>query len=260
MSGIDVRDYQMVCTAPICQFPKEFELKMVRIKSQGNIGSCVAHALSSIIEYYNFVQNHDLTEMSTGYIYGNRNESSHKGTGMVLRDALEVVRKYGDVPKENFPYNVEVPLAITLYENNSKELFEYGYPHRISQYCKVNTSSAMKKALLTGNPILIAMNWYGDMKVVNGILTTSFKRHNGAHCMLIYGWNEKGWKVQNSYGKFWGNNGTAIIPYDMNITECWTVTDDVIEGTTIRKPFSSNVGKNVAKIVNRICNPFKIKT
>lgn len=258
-SGIDVRDYQMVCTAPIIQFPNEFELKMVRVKSQGNIGSCVAHALSSIIEYYNSIQNNDTTEMSTGYIYGNRSTSSYRGAGMIVRDALEVARQYGDVPNKYFPYNVEVPFAITLYENNCKELFEYGFPHRISQYCRVNTSSAMKTALMAGNPVLIAMKWYTDMKVVDGVLTTSFKGYDGAHCMFIYGWNEKGWKVQNSWGKLWGDNGTVIVPYEMNIAECWTLTDDIIEGTTVRKPFSSNVGKCVAKFVNRVCNPFKVK-
>lgn len=259
-SGIDVRDYQAVCTASSIEFPKEFELKIVRVKNQQNIGSCVAHSLSSIIEYYNSVQNHDTTEMSIGYIYGNRTTSDYKGAGMIVRDALEVVRKYGDVPKEYFPYNVEVPLATTLYENKSEELFECGYPHRISQYCRVNTVSAIKSALMAGNPVLIAMKWYTDMEVIDGILTTSFEGYDGGHCMFIYGWNEIGWKVQNSWGKSWGVNGTTIVPYEMNITECWTLTDNVIEGVTIKKPFSSNIGKRVAKIINRLGNTLKIKT
>ena len=48
-SGIDVRDYKMVCAAQNYEFPKEFELKTVRIKNQLNVGSCVAHSLSSIL-------------------------------------------------------------------------------------------------------------------------------------------------------------------------------------------------------------------
>ena len=258
-SDIDVRDYQAICTTSAIEFPKEFELKTVRIKNQGAVGSCVAHSLSSIIEYYNYMQNNDATEMSVGYIYGNRSTSTHKGVGMIVRDALEVVRKYGDVPKEIFSYNDEVPLAITLYENKSKELFDSGYPHRISQYCRVNTVSAIKASLIAGNPVIIAMKWYKDMKVANGVLTTSFKGYEGGHCIFIYGWNEVGWKIQNSWGDLWGNNGTAIVPYDMKIEECWTLTDNIIEGVTIKKPFSSNIGKHIAKIINRFCNSFKIK-
>jgi C1A family cysteine protease len=35
-------------------FPKEFELKLRGVKGQGSVGSCVAHSLASVIEYYNY--------------------------------------------------------------------------------------------------------------------------------------------------------------------------------------------------------------
>lgn len=88
-SGVNVRDYQMVCAASDIQFPESFELPTVRIENQMMTGSCVAHAPSSIIEYYNVVQRNDPTEMSVGYIYGNRTNSEHKDPGMIMRDALE---------------------------------------------------------------------------------------------------------------------------------------------------------------------------
>ena len=52
-SGYDARDYKLVYTATGKEFPKEFQLETRRIKNQGAVGSCVAHSLSSIIEYYN---------------------------------------------------------------------------------------------------------------------------------------------------------------------------------------------------------------
>ena len=180
-SGTDVRDYKAVYTASDTKFPKEFELKTVRIKNQGAVGSCVAHSLSSIIEYYNNVQNGDKSEMSIGYIYGNRSTSEYTGAGMIMRDALEVVRKYGDVTKADFTGdgaifdmdNMEVPVAIALYEHKKEKLYDKGYPHRISQYCRVNSINAIKASLYAGNPVLIAMEWFDDMEVVNGVLTTS---------------------------------------------------------------------------------------
>ena len=48
-SNKDVRDYEAVCSAAV-NFPKEFKLKMVRVKNQGLIASCVAHAISEVIE------------------------------------------------------------------------------------------------------------------------------------------------------------------------------------------------------------------
>lgn len=255
-SGIDVRDYRMVCAASEQDFPAEFELKTCRVKNQLSTGSCVAHALSSIVEFYNRKQNDADVEMSTGYIYGNRTNSAHKGPGMVIRDALDIVRKFGDVPRYEFPYNVETPEAIKLYRRKSQELYDIGYPHRISEYCRISTASAAKTALMAGVPLLMAMDWYTDMDVVDGVLTSNYVGNEGGHCMFIYGWDERGWKIQNSWGEDWGVNGKFILPYDMPMAECWAVMDDIIEGAHIEKPFSSKAGNVFAKIINKVCNIF----
>ena len=256
-SGYDARDYKLVYTASGAEFPKEFELKMRGIKNQGAVGSCVAHSLASIIEYYNYTQTNDPSEMSVGYIYGNRNTSDYKDSGMIMRDALEVVRRYGDVKNDLFPYNREVPEMIELYEQQGKKLFKHGYPNRISQYARVTSINAIKSALMAGNPVLMAMCWFADMEVVDGVLTTEFKGYDGGHCMFIYGWDERGWKVQNSWGEDWGDHGCMIVPYTIPIEEVWTLTDNVIENTKLKKPFSFKGGKCMAKIVNKITKFFE---
>ena len=259
-SDVDVRDYKGVCCASAQNFPKKFELPIIRIKNQKDVGSCVAHAISSANEYYNHIQHNDDTEMSTGYIYGNRKTSSHKGAGMVVRDALEAVRLYGNVNKSNFTENVEVPQAIKLFEQRVEDLYSNAYANRISSYCRLTKESDIKAALLDGCPVVIAMNWYSDMQVVNGILTTNFRGDDGGHCMLLYGWDERGWKVQNSWGKEWGDNGVMIVPYDMVIREKWAVTDDIFEHINIEKPFKNNNLKILVKIINWILNLIKKQT
>lgn len=173
-SGVDVRDYKISFASVPQEFPEEFALKPVRTKNQGAVGSCVAHALSGIVEYYNSAQCGDTTEMSTGYIYGNRSNSLHKGPGMVVRDALDIVRKYGDVPKSHFPENVETPEAIELYKQRADAMYEPGRLNRISKYCRIRTINEAKQALSAGIPLLMAMDWYIDMKLVDGVLTTNY--------------------------------------------------------------------------------------
>lgn len=254
-SKVDVRDYKMVCANRSMSFPAEFELKPVRIKNQMDVGSCVGHALSSIVEYYNTKQRGDRSEMSVGYIYGNRTNSEHKGSGMIMRDALDIVAKYGDVTYEEFPYNEEVPRAIRLYERSAEKLYDSGRPNRISEYCRVDTVGAAKLALMSEVPLLMAMEWFEDMRVdADGVLQTDFIGYAGGHCMYIYGWNERGWKIANSWGEDWGVGGCFVLPYELGMAECWAVMDDIVEGAYIKKPLQSKIGRAVAKIVNKVCN------
>ena len=253
-SKFDVRDYKAVVNTSLLSFPKEFELQTVRVKSQGSVGSCGAHVLSSIVEYFNLIQHNIRTEMSTGYIYGNRKKTNHKGSGMVLRDALATLKEYGDVYESDFPYNVEMPDAGNKFNKSFDSLYEKGYPFRISAYYRVKTIPEMKAALRMKYPIAIGVKWYDDMEVKNGILTTNFNIYRGGHCLFIYGWNEIGWKVQNSWSNTWGKNGRCIIPYDMKIHEAWAVVDNIKDGVVLKKPYSSKVGKIVPKAINTIGN------
>lgn len=254
-SSFDVRDYK--ATTSIRTFPEEFELKIPRVKSQGNISSCGANVLSCIVEYFNYVQHEDKTEMSVGYIYGNRKESTHKAKGMILREALNTLRLYGDVSKTDFPYNTEIPDISNKFSKYANELYERGYANRISAYYKVKTIPEFKAALRLKYPIAIGIKWYSDMKVVDGILTTNYQGYKGGHCMLLYGWNKKGWKVQNSWGTNFGNKGTCIIPFNMSIHEAWAVVDNIKDEVQLKKPLSSSAGKKVAKVINTIGNVSK---
>ena len=255
-SKLDVRDYVIKSTKADKKHNQinSYELPIVRVKHQGNVGSCCAHVLSSVVEYFNYIQHGIKTEMSTGYIYGNRNKTTYKGKGMIIRDALKTLKEYGTVTKESFPYNIEMPEAERKFKSSVEELYNEGTISRISSYYKVKTENDIKTALRLKYPVVIGVEWYSDMKVVNGILTTKKQTYKGGHCMLLYGWNEKGWKVLNSWGSFWGTKGTCIIPYDMKIREAWAVVDNIKDGVKVKKPFSSKSGKTVAKVINTIGN------
>lgn len=256
----DVRDYKLVCAKGTeMEFPKEFELQMRRVKDQRTTGSCVGHSLSSILEYYNYTQNNDDTELSVGYIYGNRRKTSYKGEGLVMRDALATVRQYGDCSKNLFPYNEEVPRAISLFEAQGDALYPVAYPHHISEYVRLNDANTIKLSLLAGFPVTVALKWYNDIEVdENGVAHSDFKEkdYGGGHCTTLCGYNEYGFKILNSWGDDWGDNGYFIWPYEYPIEEAWSVVDNEIEGIIIKKPYKSKVGKIFAKIINKVRNIF----
>lgn len=252
----DVRDYVAHSNKSDDEIPKEFTLNYLpAIKNQGAVGSCVAHSLATVAEYYTKKETGKKTKMSTGYIYGNRMFSTHKGSGMYTRDALKTMTKYGDVPYEYFPDNVEVPYAIELFEQKVEEIEHLGYNFKFKAYYKLTDEKAIKTHLLSGNPVVMAMPWYDDIKIVDGVMVTKQvkTKKTGGHCMVIVGWNETGWVVQNSWGTLWGNKGRFILPYDVVIRETWGPTDaEPGDEITIKKPFSTPCGRFLATIINKV--------
>lgn len=254
----DPRDY--VAKSSVTEFPDKFELSMPQVKNQGMVGSCVAHALATTVEYFNKQELGITTKMSTGYIYGNRLLTTHKGSGMYTRDAIKTVSKFGDVCYDQFPDNVEVPYAIERFEQELERLGDSaGLNYKFKTYFKLKNAAAIKSHLLDGCPVIMTMWWYDDIKVIDGILHTDCVKTNktGGHCMVIYGWNETGWLVQNSWGVMWGNKGCFVLPYDISLREAWGVTDDISNSSlTIKSPFKTKLGKAFAKIIHKIISWF----
>lgn len=227
-SKIDVRDYQVACAAaPNVELPEVFELNMRAVKNQLAVSSCVAHALAAVVEYFNFMQEKTDTTMSTEFIYGNRINHTYTDKGMIIRDALENLRKYGTCPNSSMPGNIEVPEAIRRFNQNALGVIPVAYPNRITNYCSLYKKNDMKLWLMTKGPIVFSIKWYENywLTVNNELHFDEKSEPSGCHCMVIYGWNKEGWLFQNSWGNTWGDSGRAVYPYDATIREAWGVED-----------------------------------
>lgn len=259
----DIRDYKLERVATEEQFPETFELETVGIKDQGSVGSCVAHSIAEVTEYFNTKQEKSAELMSTGFIYGNRRNSLSKSSGMYIREALKNTCKFGNVFKTDFSENIEVPKAIDLFEERFNSLKDKAYPNRISTYFRLLSDDDIKYTLMNYGPVVFAMTWRSGISVdKNGIMQVDeSKPRTGGHCMIIYGWNKNGWLIQNSWGKYWGKSGRAILPFNIKKSEAWGVTDEVTsENPDIVKPIYDTTFKRIlAKIINWFLNLFKRK-
>lgn len=227
-SKIDVRDFKVACmTSAEVELPETFQLNMREVKSQGSVGSCVAHSLAEIVEYFNYIQEKTDVQMSTEFIYGNRINCTHTDHGMIVREALENLRRYGTCPKSDMPCNIEVPDAIDYFNRKALSVIPNAYPNRITNYCVLTNETDMKLWLMTKGPIAFVIKWYKNywFSKYEELNFDTSKGADGAHCMVIYGWNERGWLFQNSWGTDWGDQGRAVYPYNYEIWEAWGIED-----------------------------------
>ena len=251
-SPFDARDYKLVASATET-FPETFELPKVTVKNQGSIGSCVAHASSSVVEYHHKKQHNEKVVFSTEYIYGLRDVGYYIGEGMYIRNALSTLRRYGDVPLADLKGNNHWFTAMENVDSRFDELEEKAYPNRISSYFRVYDENAMKNALMNHGYLLVGMNWHKGANLVNGVYTPT-DEISGGHAIVIYGWNKKGWLAQNSWGGNWGNKGRFIIPFGFKFVEVWGVTDNITDN--IVKPKNGRLWGIIYKIYNAIVNFF----
>lgn len=255
VSPFDIRDYKVAVTA--AEFPESFKLDEVTVKNQGSTGSCVAHACSSVVEFHNKRQEKTDTVFSTEFIYGYRPAGYYVGEGMYIRNALKTLKDLGDCTVDELKGNNEYAEAMANVEAKLEDLKDKAYPNRISTYARVESIDEIKQALMSFGYVVVSMPWHKDYKLKNGVYTYTSDNTSGYHCVIIYGWDERGWLVHNSWGSSWGQKGKFVVPFDFKWREAWAVTDEIKGNGDIVRPEDNWFVKTFGKLINAVANFFR---
>lgn len=253
---IDIRDYRIKRNVAMAvAFPDTYECpNRVAVKHQGRVGSCVAHATAEILESHSAPG----TKLSTNFLYGIHNELyGSLGPGMYMREAANIVLKYGDPSYELCPGNTEVSEVYKIASDafNKPGVLESAAKHRIDSYARLKTINDIKYALINYGPVLASIEWYSKNKVTKGVLIQDGEK-DGGHAIMLYGWNEQGWLMQNSWGRYWGVNGCCVLPYDYKISEAFSFVPASSLDDDIVIPAGNKLWEVIFKIINSIINLF----
>lgn len=260
---IDLRDYKMKACAA-ADLPEEYRCDEYdsRIKDQKSVSSCVAHALSTILEHH---ANNDYP-LSTNFIYGIQNkEMGRTNKGMYLGDACHIVHKYGDMLEQDCEGNNEVPKCHSIAEKalEDTEKTSRAYNFRIKAYFNCKGEAAIKQALYEYGPVLISIRWYKGCYVDMEDKKLKYNPYSSynLHAIVVYGWNKDGFLCQNSWGINWGKKGRFILPYDYKIEEAKGIIDEQneINLDLIVIPKRNKFLDIIYKIINWVINLFTQK-
>ena len=217
-SPVDLRDYDysMLAGAADVEIPESFELDYdIPVQNQGNVGSCVAHALMEMKSYI------DNEMYSIGFIYGNRNDDDYQGNGLVPREALKHLVKDGDCFKESFNFNIEYPaIKNKMIEVGIDKLLIEASEHKSLAYISLKPGEIKEYLVKYKKPIMIVVKVYQNFytaKTNKGIIPSEpVGAYKGNHAMVIVGYDKDTLKIVNSWGNT-GYNGYYYLDINSNI-------------------------------------------
>lgn len=245
----DPRDY--VYNISTSSFPDSFsfDLSTFKVHNQGKFQNCGTHALSSLVEIVLGCE-----PIAFSWYYGNRRYSEHKGQGTEARGLLKASQKDGGLYFETYPIEEEVSKVIETFENNYNKYKDIAKKIRIKNYYQCTTVDSVKDSLLKGYPVLVGTIIFKSFYEItkNNLVMPEPRISNGSlepmaggHMMLIVGYDKRGFKVLNSWGNEFGDNGTFIMPYSMvnwsathgfplPMFEAWAIDGIIVDDTDIK--------------------------
>lgn len=176
---------------------------------------------------------------------------------MYPREAIKTLLKVGDVLEQEFSHNKEIPDIKKLLDNELTSLIPKAEPFKIDSYARIYTEQDIKKCLYADTPVPISIPVRGNLELDKyNIIQITDKPITGYHMIILYGWCEAGWLVQNSWGSFWGTNGKAVLPYDYEVDSAWAISTTYNKIDTYQ-PIWKKVYYILVQLIKRIKEMFK---
>jgi len=258
-SGALIPTKEMLSTVPMAMpplssytsndLPLSFDLSsnMPPVRSQGAQGSCVAWAVGYYLKSYhehldkntNYGDGDDYEGVySPAFLYNKLKVGSCDG-GSYIYQTLEAVRNTGVASWKDMPYidtNCNAKPSTTAV-NHSKcaKILDYK-SIRIHKPIETIEMQDMKFYISHGSPLIIGIRIYhgfDNPTRVNGELIYKYyseKGYRGGHAIVVVGYDDSrnAFKIINSWGTNWGNNGFLWIDYTVFskiVFEAYQTTD-----------------------------------
>lgn len=204
------------------------------IYAQGDLGSCVSNSTSmgwrisrlahndkSVMNKY--VTGYKDVHPSRLYIYFNakivEGTPSGEDTGCTVHGALLGIERHRVCREEIWEYDLS-----NFGVQPSLEAYGDAIKHSPMSFTKVlQNEKSIKLSLVSGFPVMFGAVVFEDCKsrsaMHTGVIPTPNKEKDealGGHCLLIVGYDDekRQFKIQNSWGRIWGDRGCGYMSYD----------------------------------------------
>ena len=232
--------------------------KMPAVGNQGIQQSCVAWAIAYALKsYQEKLELGQQYTFSPSYIYNQINNGLNAPT--YVTDALNLLSDQGVCQMDEMPYNEnDWTTKPSATAKDGAKKFRIDFWRQVN----VQDNKEVKAQLAAGYPVIIGADV--SKEFVNdgfekraAFIWTEAGTSSGGHCMLLVGYDDQkaAFKVMNSWGKEWGDNGFAWIDYKLfpQVVKYGFVAKDAI---TSNPPVSPDIANNPNNPKEPIVEPY----
>lgn len=205
--------------------PNSFLLEVPDIRfNQGYQGSCASCAIAtdkSIVDHVKYQTQYPDGEIlySPAFLFNQVHlDPDNCLVGSYITTNLDILKSQGICLLSKEPYNSSDCQTLP----NSSQIAEASL-HKIDHYFKIDPIDAglIKQFIKSGLPVIIGfkVDEYFDSntpRTDDDVWDKFGNVYYGNHCTLLYGWDDSkhAFKMLNSWGNDWANDGTIWVDYD----------------------------------------------
>ena len=215
------------------------------VRNQGHLSSCTAYSITASYMYLCNRRGESFFLASPLFVYyverairaSKRSLSSllHspfelrtspcKDSGAMISTSVAAIMLAGVPSLSIYSGDYCTPPSSLAWEEASKRRALFAYP-----ILEKHPLHAIKHALSSGYCVNFAMHIYASYErtPLTGFVTPKSGKSMGFHALVLCGYDETHFTLQNSWGSGWGDKGYANIPYQSLLdlgSEFWVVTD-----------------------------------
>lgn len=212
------------------------------ILDQGNEGACTGFALAAVVNYLLAARNRDDRSVSPRMLYEmarHYDEWPGEGyEGSSARGAMKGWVAHGVCTADKWPMEKTGAKHFTPALAEEAQLTPGGAYFRVMHKQVRDMHAALNEVGILYATLMVHAGW-NDPKPSDSLLSyvdcgnlrerpmALIKREgraDGGHAVAIVGYTREGFIIQNSWGKGWGTDGFALLPYEdylLHATDVW---------------------------------------
>lgn len=185
----------------------EYEAPHTSIKDQGSCGSCYSFGASASYESYMLSKHNKTYDLSEQDFMMKAKATGPYGgcSGWYLDTSMNLLKNQGVAEEYDCAYKAKEDACPSSAKAK----------HMIKEWAVTSDKATIQNALQKNGAVYVGFAVYSDFSYYKSgyyKYTSGYRR--GYHAVCIVGYDDQGFKVKNSWGPGWGENGYFHIAYD----------------------------------------------